>query len=1023
MIISCSILSLSYGSYLDVPRINFAGRLRVDANTRNNMRCNYNPKGPVADPAQSHDTNVNGTNECSFVDTKVTSVVYPNGTTSTTDELVGSDVFDNDKYPFAKMIDLDVDIQGKSMVYGMKLGIQLQNGIVAFRGDWVPNVVSQNYWMKMKCYAPHHHGPHPFDISIALGAQATTRITNVTWTDSLNSPILQTLKERSESQTGELSVRLSFYFYTRSYQPFQKNNHTLAYIVGSIGAAKEGESLNFGGERILSPGQFPPPKKVRVDEHDSCYGHELQKFSPWLNKAPFKVDYSSKLLTVDLSNTLPINMHGSLRDLGQLQFGIFTTITSQYPKFCISPIGKEIPYLDNDWLIRTSGIVTYSLEDHQVSDLRASKLVIFQVIDEEDDSDDLGVPFCGETFHSIKGTHLAQILIEESQYFVRPLDQYVTRMEYGGSNRMSLLVTEYGFPAKNIAVEIRRSNPKAIPRNGITPDAWNVETDSNGHAVFTVQANEPIPYPRGYAEPPCPGMSETSLPIDGQIYLFKYCIESECPANIDFLFVSEFAFLVFSTVNYAKPYTWIDHVQPIFRQYYHLNKAMALVLNLSDYNSVTKPTNIGLIRLAMSQDFNNPNFMPVTRDLSPTKTRMILNWLDNPLYSVSRDDSNLTSAKFQTMFEHSSIEDVPSAYPRCQLDSFLFTSHPADSDPYFASFVSLTADSFLPLSGSNKDKSICTLENIRMQLQVGIEIKLHTIPLYLTSLYSIVDGSNLHVSSLLLKMAKREMRHLYQTGNMLRMLGGTPDFLKSNSPLFPRKGLPGNVLQDLVIDLKKASIDQLYKIFMVLNLPRYDGRSTGIDRVYSQLLDCLLFGKTADKINKMLESNENMVTGHIQSMWNGSNDFQSIESHSDAINAIINILSETDMIEDELSNNYPLFYQLEEAVCERELNANQDDYYSYSGNPLPFNNAGIWPMMDNPSWSAIQQNTNCYAQARIFEQVYHKLLLRIEESFTTGEDTFFEAIQLMESLHIHYKKVLWTEKDSASNETCGPIYN
>ena len=370
---------------------------------------------------------------------------------------------------------------------------------------------------------------------------------------------------------------------------------------------------------------------MQIGTTDSCYGQPLHEYSPWIYKAPFKVNYETKTLNVDLSNTLPMNTYGTLRDIGPIQLGIFIASASES---CVSPLSDLIPYLEENWLQSTSGIVSVPLRDDQLKDIRSFKLVMYQ---EMNDVYSDVVPFCGDVFQSTKGSHSAQLLIEEPQYYVRPLDLYVGRLEYGESQDMTLLVTERGFPVENVPIVLKRSNPDVVPEDGLVPEKWSVTTDNRGHTVFTFNAAQPIPYPRVYTEPPCPGTNDFSLPIDGQIYLYKYCIESECPPDIQYLFVPELSFLVFSTVKYSEPYTWVNDVQPIFSQYYYLNRAMAVVLNLSDYHSVTNPGNTHLIKLAMSQDFNDPNFMPVTRDLSPTKTRMILHWLDNPIFSTDNE--------------------------------------------------------------------------------------------------------------------------------------------------------------------------------------------------------------------------------------------------------------------------------------------------------------------------------------------------------------------------------------------------
>ena len=106
-------------SYLGYPRLNFAGQFRADSDIQNNKRCNYQLDYPGS-PIESY---LSGTNEFQFLDAKITSVVYKGGQTSLADPIVGSSIVGNLDQPFAKLIDLDVEVQDKAIIYGMKFGV------------------------------------------------------------------------------------------------------------------------------------------------------------------------------------------------------------------------------------------------------------------------------------------------------------------------------------------------------------------------------------------------------------------------------------------------------------------------------------------------------------------------------------------------------------------------------------------------------------------------------------------------------------------------------------------------------------------------------------------------------------------------------------------------------------------------------------------------------------------------------------------------------------------------------------
>ena len=143
--------------------------------------------------------------------------------------------------PFAKLTDLDVDCQNKSTIFGMKMGISWGLDVnghhdIAFMGRWTPAVISQDMWPRMKCYTGNQ-GSHSY------GAQGITILTDIEWINIRSSTALQQLKEAAESGSGKLSIRVSYYYYTRNYGPLVPYRFTLGRVVGSIGVYDETETL------------------------------------------------------------------------------------------------------------------------------------------------------------------------------------------------------------------------------------------------------------------------------------------------------------------------------------------------------------------------------------------------------------------------------------------------------------------------------------------------------------------------------------------------------------------------------------------------------------------------------------------------------------------------------------------------------------------------------------------------------------------------------------------------------------
>ena len=96
----------------------------------------------------------------------------------------------------------------------------------------------------------------------------------------------------------------------------------------------------------------------------------------------------------------------------------------------------------------------------------------------------------------------------------------------------------------------------------------------------------------------------------------------------------------------AEP-TWVADVQPIFQQYANLYPIMRDVVDLGDYSDVAQ-RHWRALSLAMGLPVSGPNYMPVTRDLSPAKSKMIVGWLqrqpDPPVFWIDSLKSLLLNA-------------------------------------------------------------------------------------------------------------------------------------------------------------------------------------------------------------------------------------------------------------------------------------------------------------------------------------------------------------------------------------------
>lgn len=1009
-------------SYLSHPRLNFAGQFRADNDIQNNKRCNYRLDYP-GPQTQSY---LSGTNEFQFLDTKIISVVYKDGQTSLTDPIVGSSIVGNLDQPFAKLVDLDVDVQDKATIYGMKFGVSWNKGLqqnkdnLAFYGRWTPSVISQDIWQRVICYPQKRYNnvDELYPDSYPFSSQGTTFITDIEWGQVDSSPAIIQLKNDIGSN-GQLSVRITIFYYTRN-SPRVSFNATLGHVIGTIGVAKPRDTLNFGGQRILLPIEDIPLDIKGDDWNNNPTSCNCKNSLPLMYKAPFEVNMQQKLISVDLSNSLPFSLSNSFCDLKTLQLGILVNTSSEE---CVYLIGhKGIPYMVEEWMKNSGGIYSHSLDDDRLGLVSHSQVVVVQIT-----TSGLGeTSICGE-FASNKDIPSAHILLQESPYFVRPKGYFVDRLEYKDTSIQTLYVTHFGEPKANVAIKLLQ-NDEVIPSDGVQPDQWMKTTNSSGLVSFRFTVSNKIPYPRQYAKEQCNPPTKF-LPIDGQVYLFKYCVDDEECVDYEKLSgVSAISFLSFSAIDYDHPIYWVDGVQPIFAQYAKLSPIMMTILNLSNYVDVTQVWNRFLLNLSMNLPFEDPGYMPTTRDLSPMKQRMILEWLQNPLYSP-------TSPKFKQSPHYESSESKLSNVskfkpPQCLEKKLSFTESLWE-DEYFESPFrpnrSITArplldlvkkKSMLEIKNMTKSVPLCTKDALKEQLQTAIALEFATIPLYLTALYSIIDGHNKHAYRVLRSLVMQNMLHMTQSANILIALGGSPIIYSRNTvPSYPMTGLPGCVLSQVHIPLKKLSLSHIYEVLMGIH-----GHKSSVytfNGFYGEILECIKF------LNYSGIDSFNFATANKQVKW-PLNETQSlgttiiVTDTDSAFQALksIHLLNSSKLT----SNN---FYKLEEIVCQHHLEQLDEHHYTYRGAPIPFDPQGIWPMRDEPNVNDIEPNSNCYIESKTFHLVYHALLRKLQMVFNGHPEEVTDAVQLMETLQVHGKKLMWTRlspNDSFDDRTCGPVW-
>lgn len=315
-------------SYLDVPRIHFAGKFRATPSTVNNDESNYSLPAVVVNKG-GLGWNPNGNNYWQFVGCKVQSAVGADGAKAS--DLRGAKLGSTDQPVPAKLVDLDPEQQMVSTVWGLTLRLSTAGG------DFVEGsfraVPFNDIWKK----ASEGVAMTP------LGAYYQSVLENLKWSRTLKSPTLKKLRSVSPDA---LSVK----FTVDSYQWQQSRpDFGIGRLVGTLGPAAAGEPPNFVPARLLRPASQNSP----------------------LNFAPARVDEARGRVLVDLGNSLPTTgPFGPFANLGNLQLAILAK--GDEPQHLLGPVGN-VPFETN------AGVYEVPVSARQLALLDKTPLGVVQV--------------------------------------------------------------------------------------------------------------------------------------------------------------------------------------------------------------------------------------------------------------------------------------------------------------------------------------------------------------------------------------------------------------------------------------------------------------------------------------------------------------------------------------------------------------------------------------------------------------------------------------------------------------------
>jgi hypothetical protein len=565
-------------SYLNPLRLHFAGKFQANVSTVNNDPKNFDITN-FKPEFQNLGVNQAGWNPVGdgswrLIGCKVTSAFMPDGI-GTDDPVLNYWVADSDSRVSAKLVDLDPENQGVSMIFGLQVRLSDSMGSNFLRGQFDPAPFT-DIWIR--AISGVGFG--------AAGATYQSVLTDLEWGEVAHSPFLSELQRLSSE--GLLSIKFNVDQYVGNYR---SPDFTYGRVVGTIGPASCKEPRHFvlgrqlTGQDMPTPGPFFKPRNL-------------------VNFCVASVDPERGKVLLDLGNALPTHAGPQAGPDAEnfVDLGPLVLKCAEVNLGTIDPLDYA---QDANWYGITAGIVEMpcdrSLSAEEVETIINNPLSL------------IGPGL------SVDGSQTPAAVTENPTGEHVRADKFVFRMNPGAGetdNKVtaSIYATKWGLPLAGEAVTINYvtgGTNATIPPALSFPTATD-PTDATGKTCFEITASDPRKQ-RQY--------------LDGQVYWLAIALHggTNAPPNP----ADEISLLVWTAFKPDNPVTWYGSIQPIFQLYENLYPVMKRFISLGNYDQVC--ANVRLLSFAFGLDPSNPNYMPVTRDLSEAKRKAILAWLNSPV--------------------------------------------------------------------------------------------------------------------------------------------------------------------------------------------------------------------------------------------------------------------------------------------------------------------------------------------------------------------------------------------------------
>ena len=256
-------------------------------------------------------------------------------------------------------------------------------------------------------------------------------------------------------------------------------------------------------------------------------------------------------------------------------------------------------------------------------------------------------------------------------------------------------------------------------------------------------------------------------------------------------------------------------------------------------------------------------------------------------------------------------------------------------------------------------RSATKASDLYTHLQGAIELEHSTIPPYLSALYSIKKGANREAAAIIRSVVIEEMLHMTIAANTLNAIGGAPEINTSDFiPCYPGT-LPMNIHAGFKVGLAPLSRDLISTVFMVIEEPEdplhFPVHPLALEATAGFATIGDFYRAITDKITEL---GDGIFTGdparQVSGLpWFDASELFPIRSRDDAVKALGIIVEQGEGTKTSpLDPQHELahYYRFAEIFNQRKLvpDNTAPNGFSYSGDPVTLDHAGIWNMVTNP---------------------------------------------------------------------------